>query len=337
MKLFKILSVLIGIIFSLFLAEIALRIYNFRYFTAINLIFSKNPVLVYEHKPSVVFTNLYGIKVRYNSLGFFGEEVPAKNRDSFRILGVGDSITDGTYLPESKRYLFIIKEMLRANTKKRIEVVNAAVGGYNTWQQSELIKEKGLLINPDLIIVGVCLNDYIMNKPNLRQSYFNRLADNLNDGSRARYFDFLYQKSAFYKFVYDFLSNIRRGKGGGQGYSRYLREYNFEISSADFNKWKEPFMDMIDVAKENHVKILFVIFPLHNQIVKNELVSCKPLSDFLKTKGAYFLDLAKDFNSYTKQGKTLFVSRDIIHPNADGQRLAAEAITNYILENKMLE
>jgi lysophospholipase L1-like esterase len=266
-----------------------------------------------------------------------GEEVPAKNRDSFRILGIGDSITDGTYLPEDKRYLFIIKDTLRANTKKRIEVVNAAVGGYNTWQEAELIKEKGLLTKPDLIIVGVCLNDYIMNKPNLKQSYFNRLSDNLNDGSRARYFDFLYQKSAFYKFIYDFLSNIRRGIGGEQGYSRYLKEYNFEISPSDFYRWKEPFADMIDIAKKNNAKILFVIFPLHNQIIKNEDVSCKPLSDFLKTKGAYFLDLAKDFNNYTKQGKTLFVRRDIIHPNADGQMLAARAITDYILENKILE
>jgi lysophospholipase L1-like esterase len=61
------------------------------------------------------------------------------------------------------------------------------------------------------------------------------------------------------------------------------------------------------------------------------------LSDFLKTQGTYFLDLAKDFNYYSKQGKTLFVRHDIIHPNAAGQRIAAEAIMNYILENKIIE
>jgi len=338
MKTYKLLSVSIGVILSLLLAEVVMRFYHFNKLTADNLILSSNENLVYEHKPSITFINRYGIKVKYNSLGFIGEEIGSKTEDTFRILGVGDSTTDGTYLPQAQRYLNLLGKILETKINRRIEIVNAGIGGYNTWQELEIIKDKGLLIKPDLIIVGICLNDYIENKPKLGQSWFGRIAqENFNDGSRARYFNFVYQKSALYKFIYDFLSNARRTGYGQKGYQRYLEEYNFDIKPSDFQKWKKPFIEMMALTKKNKIKILFVIFPLHNQIIKGENVSYKPLSDFFKEENAYFLDLIKYFNGYSQEGKVLFIKRDIIHFNVLGHSITAEVIADYILKNKILE
>lgn len=338
MKSYKFLLLSIGIILSLLSAEIVIRFYYFNKLTAGNLILSTNNNLMYEHKHSIAFINRYGIKVKYNSLGFIGEEIGSKTENTLRILGVGDSITDGTYLPQQQRYLNLLGKILETKITRRIEVINAGIGGYNTWQELEIIKDKGLLIKPDLIIVGICLNDYIENKPKLGQSWFGTITeDNFNDGSRARYFNFLYQKSALYKFIYDFLSKLRRTGYSQKGYQRYLEEYNFDIKPSDFKKWKKPFIEMIMLNKKNKIKILFVIFPLHSQIIKGGDVTYKPLSDFFKEEGVYFVDLIKYFNSNSQEGKDLFIKRDIIHLNALGHNITAEVIVNYILENKILE
>lgn len=338
MKAGKFLSLCIGVCLSLLVGEMGLRLYYFSRFTTRDLMLSNNEKLIYEHRPSITFVNRYGITVSYNSLGFIGKEIGDKPQGAFRILALGDSVTAATYLPEEQRYINIVGRNLELKTNgPRIEIINAAVGGYNTWQELEMIKEKGLLVKPDLIIIGICLNDYVEKKPNLKRTWFNKVSEDFNDGSRARYFNPLYQKSALYKFIYDFVSSLRRTGYGWKGYQHYLEEYNFDIKLSDFQKWKKPFIEIMALTKKNKIKILFVIFPLHNQIIQGESVSYKPLSDFFKEEGAYFLDLMKYFNGLPREGKTLFIKRDIIHLDALGHNIAAEAIANYILENKILE
>lgn len=292
---------------------------------------------IYDNKPRISFVNKYGIKVHYNSLGFIGKEIGDKPDGVFRILGVGDSVTAGTYLPQDQRYINRVGEILADKANKRIEIINGGVGGYNTWQELEIIKGKGLSVNPDLIIVGVCLNDYINNKPMLRKGWFNMIVENPRDGSKARYFDFLYQRSDLYKFLYDFFSTELRMRLGDAGYYRYLQNYNFEIKPEDFKKWKAAFIDTISLVKRHKIKMLFVIFPLESQIIKKEEDSYKPLSQFFKEEGIYYIDLIKDFKHEAKQGKILYVKRDIIHPTLIGHSIVAQAISKYIIDNKILD
>ncbi|MDD4939039.1 MAG: SGNH/GDSL hydrolase family protein [Candidatus Omnitrophica bacterium] len=292
---------------------------------------------IYDNKPGIAFVNKYGIKVYYNSLGFIGKEIGDKHDDIFRILGVGDSVTAGTYLPQDQRYINRLGEILADKTNKRIEIINAGVGGYNTWQELESIKGKGLSVNPDLIIVGVCLNDYINNKPKLKKSWFNMVIENLRDGSKARYLDFLYQRSDLYKFFYDFFSTGLRMRFGDAGYHRYLENYNFEIKPEDFKNWKAAFSDMISLVKSHKKKILFTIFPLENQIINKEEDSYKPLSQFFKEEGIYYIDLIKDFKREAKQSKILYMKRDIIHPTSIGHSIVAQAISKYIIDNNILD
>ena len=211
MRKFKILTVICSLIMCIFLAEVATRAYYFNKLTTNQLILSRDPDLIYEHRPSISFTNIYGIKTKYNSLGFSGEEIMAKKAGTLRMLGIGDSIMDAPHLNEDKKFLHIIAQELKEDTEKDVEIINAAVGGYNTWQELAMIKEKGLAIKPDLIIVGICLNDFNSSKPVLSKVLFsNRIGENYRDGSKARYFNSLYQRSDFYKFIYDFFSNSKR-------------------------------------------------------------------------------------------------------------------------------
>ena len=39
------------------------------------------------------------------------------------------------------------------------EVLNFGVSGYNTQQEVETLREKGLRYSPDLVVLAVCVND----------------------------------------------------------------------------------------------------------------------------------------------------------------------------------
>jgi len=334
-KFFKITTVCLGIFVALLLGEVTMRIHYYRKMGTKTLVLESG-ALSYSHKPSIKFTNKYGMDVKYNSFGFIGEEISKKKNGTFRILGIGDSITYASYLQEDKRFINRVAVNLSEKTGEPVEVINAGVGGYNTWQEFELINLKGLIVEPDLIIIGVCLNDFVYKKPSLKKNLLGGLTENYRDGSKARYFDFLYKRSDLYKFLYDSLSKVRRGKFDEEGYRQYLKEYNFEPTKEEFEKWKEPFLNMILFCKKNKIKILFVIFPLESQVIKGSRESNKPLSDFFEENNALYLDLMPLFGVYNEKGQPLFQHRDLIHPTELGHKVAAQAIADYIIENQIL-
>ena len=188
-KLPVVLKIIFIIVIAFITLESGLKIRNTKKAVTHALQLATIPGLIYEHKPSITFTNRHGIEVTYNSMGFIGGEIPEKEK--FRILGIGDSIMAGEYLPEADTFLNRVGILLDA------EVINAAVSGYNTWQELAMIK-KCLPLKPDFIIVAVCLNDYWRGKPVLKMTRFGLLT-NSRDGASARYFDFIYQRSDLYK------------------------------------------------------------------------------------------------------------------------------------------
>jgi len=336
-KIYKLIAIFFGIIVALILCEITIRAYNFSKASSSTLVLDYEKEFLYGHKPSITFTNKYGIKVRHNSLGFIGEEIGDKKENTFRILAIGDSITAATYLPEEERYIDRLGQMLREYVHGSVEIINGGVEGYNTWQELDVLRGKGLGVKPDLVIVGICLNDYIYKGHRLKKSWLGRITEDIRDGSKARYFDFIYQHSDLYKFFYDIFSSRLRVRLTEKDYRSYLKEYELNIKEADLDKWKEPFTQMMLLAKEHEAKILFVIFPMNIDVMKKKDVSCAGLSSFFKERGAYYLDLVTDFKKHAARREDLFIKRDFIHPTALGHRIVAEAIVDYIVRNKILE
>ena len=334
-KMHKILLICLGIIVALFLSEIGSRLYYYKQHSDKTLVLTDGPA-VYTRKPSIKFTNRHGIEVEYNSLGFIGKEIQPKTEDSFRILAIGDSIAEAVFLVEEERYINRLAEVLSEKTGIMVEAVNGGMSGYNTWQELELLRTKGLSVEPDLIIVGVCLNDFFGKKHALREGLLGRIVENYRDGSRARHFDFIYQRSDLYKLVYDFLATRRRGRLDGEKYLHYLEDYEYLIRPEDFEKWKGPFMKMQSLAEDNDIGIVFVIFPLENQVIKKKDDSYFPLSDFFEENNVYYIDLIGRFKDYYGKSQPLYKSRDIIHPSSLGHKITAEAIADYILTNGLM-
>ena len=57
-----------------------------------------------------------------------------------------------------------MEKVLNSGTSEnKYEVFNMGVGGYHTLQEAETLRVKGRKYNPDIVIVGFCLNDFFPN------------------------------------------------------------------------------------------------------------------------------------------------------------------------------
>ncbi len=101
-------------------------------------------------------------ELNFNSHGFYGEDFSKKKiQDEFRIIMVGDSImiggessSDQTTIPG------ILQKMINHNNPElKIEVINAGISGSTSEVELEIIKNKLIKYEPNLIIVYDGWND----------------------------------------------------------------------------------------------------------------------------------------------------------------------------------
>ena len=121
---------------------------------------SDNPDMGIEHVPSKSM-KLQNTFVKINSLGFRDREytIP-KPANVYRVLVLGSSITFGWGVDEDKTYVRQIEKQLEGKTgDHKIELINAAVGNYNTVREVASFFEKCLVLEPDMVILSFFIND----------------------------------------------------------------------------------------------------------------------------------------------------------------------------------
>jgi hypothetical protein len=98
------------------------------------------------------------VVIEVNSLGLRYPELGAKERDEFRVLVLGDSITFGDFVSEGETWTRRM-EALTSGRGKRIRFINAGLPGAGTAEELTLFREIGSKVSPDLVLVGMYLND----------------------------------------------------------------------------------------------------------------------------------------------------------------------------------
>ncbi|MCA8977889.1 MAG: SGNH/GDSL hydrolase family protein [Planctomycetes bacterium] len=117
----------------------------------------------YKPKPIWDYFDETGcVAVDTNSLGLRDEEFPVEKRPGeLRILAIGDSMTYGMGVRLDLTWPQVLEARLRAERSGPVEVINAgfAAGGYSPAEYDRWVEEHGVLFDPDIVIIGVCLND----------------------------------------------------------------------------------------------------------------------------------------------------------------------------------
>jgi hypothetical protein len=98
---------------------------------------------------------------RINADGFRGpRHARPKPPGMLRVVVMGDSIAFGYGVEESSSFPRALEARLAELVPEaHIEVVNLGVGGYNAWNEAELLKDVGIGYEPDLVLVQFCIND----------------------------------------------------------------------------------------------------------------------------------------------------------------------------------
>lgn len=92
-----------------------------------------------------------------------------KPPQTFRVAGVGDSISFGMGVPRDRVFLKRAEEELAGSGGRNVEVLNFGVPGYNTAMEDAEIEEVAAGWDPDLVVLQYCPNDLAL--PNYIQTH----------------------------------------------------------------------------------------------------------------------------------------------------------------------
>lgn len=160
-----------SIVFTLLLLEAGLRIWLGFFSTDSQYVkyslYTDVPLEKYQWSPHH-YLNYYPTPnyrkglTYHNSLGFRSQEFnPVKPDNTYRIVTIGGSTTYTVSVKDNeKTFPYLLERFLREDQgNENIEVINADVGGYNSWESLINLQFRVLDIDPDLVIVYHGTND----------------------------------------------------------------------------------------------------------------------------------------------------------------------------------
>lgn len=117
---------------------------------------------LYEHIPGSVSINSHGLR---------GEEILSSNgKKAKRLLVLGDSVSFGVGVKSNQTFPALLNERLKG---RGIEVLNAGVSGYSTYNEVRLFSDKLMALKPDYVILQFCLND--ISDPRMHLNAYSRI------------------------------------------------------------------------------------------------------------------------------------------------------------------
>lgn len=82
-----------------------------------------------------------------------------KAKDRYRILILGDSFTEGYGIHQDKRFSYLTETICNRSGRKRVEIINAGIRGYNLTQYYILLQQLNPKYKPDLVIIAATSGD----------------------------------------------------------------------------------------------------------------------------------------------------------------------------------
>lgn len=269
--------------------------------------------------------------IRVNANGFRGPEIPMpKPPDLFRIAVLGDSIAFGRTLDEHEVFPYQLPALLQERVPGRsFDVVNASLSGRDTWEEVALLEHRVLDLDPDLVILQVCLNDHIRfppPDPSRRRGAF---------GERPWYsysslLDLLDRKSPRFRKWH--VAAAERLGFDMRSPGEVLQDYALDMRhihniAPNWAAWHPEFLRARDLCRRHGAVLLIAVFPTARILNQADADSTIPeLTDLARDNGIPLVDLLQPFLNAGQP-----VLTDYTHPTAPGHRLAAETLADAVV------
>ncbi len=295
-----------------------------------NLILSYEPIANYSR-------DIYDI----NSQGLRDYDYSVqKPNDTFRAIVFGDSVTFGYGVLLEDIYSTKLEQYLRENYSDDVydsfEVINFGVDGYNTLQESELLKHKAINYDPDLIIIGFVLNDWdtpwiipfipekLIEREDLIDSFLPKKCARRTNLRRTLEKSWFVKESSLMNIIFD--ATI---------FSYKKHSYNNAFKDpCRFGKIEYALEQFRLIGEEYDVPILLVLFPVkYFDLPYPYLPLHEQMVNIGSEKGFYVLDLQE---SFFEKNHELFLPHDSGHPDEEGHALAAKEMYDLILSENII-
>ncbi|MBU1912196.1 MAG: SGNH/GDSL hydrolase family protein [Candidatus Omnitrophica bacterium] len=253
--------------------------------------------------------------MKTNSLGMLDKErIKFKPDGAYRIICLGDSTT------ANSDYVKILEGLLNKNKNpEKFEVWNCAVTGYGAIQYSRALEEKWMQYNPDMVIVGFCLNDFVSTplvtmEQNTLVGYFphREILPNVSP--------FLLKHSALYRFA------IMR--------IFFLKNKNYEDYYKDIvEATRHHIQKMRKLCLTSETRFLIVILG-----ITRRFEDCDP---YLRRSYAEIKEIITECNIesldtvpvFQKNDPESLMLSDELHFNRRGNEIVADEIYRYLTQN----
>lgn len=235
--------------------------------SGILLILQQDPVLFWKQRPrlSLIFQ---GTKLQTNSMGLRNREFAfKKDKNTFRIVCLGASPTLGWGVNQDDAYPSQLERILKQRYRpgKSVEVVNAGIIGYTSYQGKIFLKNNVLRLSPDVIVVSYLIND--LDKYRFYRS--NPSSDKeLKPKNRVLvWFENMLDRSKLYR-VFRRVA-LRLARINTKLYGRPLNVYpqNRRVSIADY---KENLREIAAIAGKNGIKVVFINMSVHPPFIAEQ-------------------------------------------------------------------
>lgn len=318
----RVLAIFIGIFIFFVIGEVGYRAYVYTFKPLYRP--SSVPGLLWEPTPGADVIE-DGIRYKINSNGLRDYEYPIeKPKDTFRVAIIGDSVTWG-YTELRDTYPKVIEvELKRLYPKKRFEVLNFGIEGTGTLNHIAVLRERVLQYDPDLVILGYCLNDLLNDK---RFAYI---------GPVTRWF---LQHSYFADFVAIksvTFARVLRERTGVMNEERYYRD-SIRLYGDDerISALRSIFREMNNLLKERKKNFMVVVFPFRQQFNNAaHPIPQKKLSGICRAEGILFFDPMSELRGYNVN--ELYVKGDPVHFSPNGNEVVARSILNFLQSQGLL-
>lgn len=337
----KLVLAAISLLLALAAGEMGLRVlgyYGVRGADIEKLRLVDDPTVDYRRIPN---TSWISNNLRYdiNSQGWRDREHPIeKPAGTYRILSVGDSVTNGHGVSVEEIYTKQLEAMLNspAGTQApgvdRYEVVLMTQGALNTEQEVHLIEVEGISYSPDLIVVGYVLNDPAegasLRRDRERARSRGELASLKEAAKRSSLVHLGYRTAQRAAWA------IRRSRGRAE-VAAYATDDYFAALHRNPASWARvtTALDRLRrISETEGIPVLVTIFPVLHDLDRYRWLDVHDLVARAATeRGFHVLDLLPAYLG-RDPNELQVVEGDHVHPNATGHRLAAEAIHRFLVE-----
>lgn len=250
-----------------------------------------------------------GVMVTTNRRGFRARDYGPRT-DAVRIVVLGDSITFGAAVEQDQAYPQVLERLL--NRRRKAEVVNCGVSGYNFIQYAVNYEHKARRYDPDLVIVGLFEDDFEPPYVPREQSVWL----------------WLELHSRLYRLL------GARWRATAPRLFGDQRFYVNEATAAGMTR----LAGFIDEVRGERRSLLFVLHPgLDDRELPEKNAVMLDAKSLLDQHGAPYIDLWKVYRAHGSLSQfstnAPFANP---HPNAVGHALIAEAIDDFLLAHPEL-